>query len=168
MNVEAVPTPTELPRRGGYWRQSQRPLTSLVFVLPLLVLYEAGVLVLGPQGIRNGADAWLRSLLDVLGLDGYFALPVLTVVLLLAWHHTTHDGWRVRGRVLLGMLVESALLGFIVLLAARAQGALAYHVLDLMQAFHDASDTGQHIAIQSTVAQPAPLPIGIKPGTLDA
>jgi predicted dehydrogenase len=50
----------------------------------------------------------------------------------------------------------------------RASGALAYHVLDLMQAFHDASDTGQHIAIQSTVAQPAPLPTGLKPGTLDA
>lgn len=50
----------------------------------------------------------------------------------------------------------------------RASGALAYHVLDLMQAFHDASDTDHHIAIQSTVAKPAPLPQGLKPGTLDA
>jgi hypothetical protein len=110
---------------GGYWRQSKRPLASLVFVLPLLVFYEAGVLLLGTQGIRNGADAWLRTLLDILGVGSYFALPVLTVALLLAWHHTTGDSWRFRGRVLAGMLLESAAIGLLLVLLARAQGSLA-------------------------------------------
>jgi predicted dehydrogenase len=49
----------------------------------------------------------------------------------------------------------------------RASGELAYHVLDLMQSFHEASDTGRHIEVKSTCAQPAPLPIGLKHGTLD-
>jgi predicted dehydrogenase len=46
----------------------------------------------------------------------------------------------------------------------RASGALAYHILDLMHAFHDASRTGAHIDVASTCDRPAPLPLGLAPG----
>jgi len=49
----------------------------------------------------------------------------------------------------------------------RAGGALAYHVLDIMHAFHDASDSGAHVALESTCERPAPLPAGVKDGELD-
>jgi predicted dehydrogenase len=49
----------------------------------------------------------------------------------------------------------------------RASGALAYHVLDVMLAFQDASESGRHVKIGSTCEQPAPLPLGLRPGTLD-
>ena len=52
--------------------------------------------------------------------------------------------------------------------AHRASGELAYHVLDIMHAFHDASDTGRHVELESACPQPAPLPTGLQPGTLDA
>lgn len=39
----------------------------------------------------------------------------------------------------------------------RASGDLAYHVLDLMHAFDDSSNQGQHIEIHSTVERPAAL-----------
>ncbi len=42
----------------------------------------------------------------------------------------------------------------------RACGELAYHVLDLMHAFHEASDTGAHIPIESGCERPAPMPDG--------
>jgi predicted dehydrogenase len=42
--------------------------------------------------------------------------------------------------------------------AHRASGELAYHVLDLMHAFHDASREGRHIIVESTMARPAALP----------
>ena len=51
--------------------------------------------------------------------------------------------------------------------AHRASGALAYHVLDLMQAFHDASDTGRHVTLESTCERPAPLPMALRKGLLD-
>ena len=108
----------------GYWRQSRRPLASLAFVLPLLAVYEIGVLALGPSAVRNGADVWLRQLLDLIGLGSYFLLPVLTLAALLAWHHTTRDRWRLSAGVLYGMAVESALLGFVLLGMAHAQGSL--------------------------------------------
>jgi predicted dehydrogenase len=40
----------------------------------------------------------------------------------------------------------------------RASGELGYHVLDAMQAFHDASGSGRHIELESTCARPEPLP----------
>ena len=110
-----------LTRPDGYLRESRRPLTSLVFVLPLLAVYEGGVLVLGMSGVRNGADVWLRQLLELLGFGGYFLLPVLTIGALLAWHHVTQEPWRVRPTVLYGMFVESVLLGLVLLLVAHQQ-----------------------------------------------
>jgi predicted dehydrogenase len=42
----------------------------------------------------------------------------------------------------------------------RANGALGYHVLDLMLAFEEASEQGSHIEISSMCERPAPLPLG--------
>ena len=50
----------------------------------------------------------------------------------------------------------------------RANGDLAYHVLDLMHAFHDASREGKHVELQSRMERPAPLPLGLIEGQLDA
>lgn len=41
--------------------------------------------------------------------------------------------------------------------APRAGGQMAYHVLDLMHAIHEASDEGHHIEIASSCERPAPL-----------
>jgi predicted dehydrogenase len=49
----------------------------------------------------------------------------------------------------------------------RASGELAYHVLDLMHAFHDASAQGRHITMQTDLVQPAPLPLDLPAGVLD-
>ncbi|MDZ4200293.1 MAG: Gfo/Idh/MocA family oxidoreductase [Kiritimatiellia bacterium] len=46
----------------------------------------------------------------------------------------------------------------------RANGALAYHVLELMHAFHDASEKGAHVAIESTCEKPAQMPDGLFEG----
>jgi len=40
----------------------------------------------------------------------------------------------------------------------RASGELAYHVLDIMHAIHDASEQGRHIELSSTCSRPEPLP----------
>lgn len=52
--------------------------------------------------------------------------------------------------------------------AHRASGELAYHVLDIMCAIHDASDGDAHVQLESSCAQPAPFPLGMLPGVLDA
>jgi predicted dehydrogenase len=39
----------------------------------------------------------------------------------------------------------------------RANGELAYHVLDIMHAIHEASEQGRHINLSSTCARPEPI-----------
>lgn len=43
----------------------------------------------------------------------------------------------------------------------RASGELAYHVLETMHGFHDASEQGKHYVMQSSCDTPQPMPIGI-------
>ncbi len=50
----------------------------------------------------------------------------------------------------------------------RANGDLAFHVLDVMHAILEASETGQHIELTSTFERPTPLPAGLPEYHLDA
>lgn len=51
--------------------------------------------------------------------------------------------------------------------AHRANGDLAFHVLDIMCAFQDASETGKHIELESTCERPAAFPMGMLASVLD-
>jgi len=102
-----------------YWSQSRRPLASLLFVLPLLLVYEGGLLWLGPEAIRNGADVWLQQLLGILGFGGFLLLPLVTIGILLAWHHTTGHTWRVSGSIFYTMAIESALFAMVLVAVAH-------------------------------------------------
>lgn len=99
-------------------------MSSLLFVTPLLVIYELGVLMLGPEAVRNAADVWLRNLLDWVGFGQYFLLPALTVCILLGWHYTTRQPWRVSNGVLPGMVAECVLLAVCLRLILQLQGTL--------------------------------------------
>src|SRR5690606_34725858 len=71
------------------------------------------------------------------------------------------------GDVSRGIGVADMAYGFTYGRPHRASGELAYHVLDLMHAFGDSSDSGQHVIVESTCDQPAPLPVGLPFGILD-
>ncbi len=51
--------------------------------------------------------------------------------------------------------------------AHRANGALAYHVLDVMHSIHDASREDRHITLSSGCERPAPMPLGLPASELD-
>jgi membrane protease YdiL (CAAX protease family) len=56
-----------------------------VFLVPLLAVYEGGLLLLGgthPEALRSGADTWLRHALEAVGLTDLYWPPVLIVVVL--------------------------------------------------------------------------------------
>ncbi len=103
--------PAQVPAVGNdYWSQSRRPLASLFFAAPLLVIYELGLICLGPNAPRNGADDWLRQTLNLLGFNAYFLLPILTVGILVGWHHVLRQPWRVSRKVFYGMTGECFIL----------------------------------------------------------
>jgi len=110
--------------RPGYFSETRRPVVSLAFVAPMLLIYEVGILAFGPQAMRNGADVWLRLFLDWIGFGQYFLLPILTVFTLLAWHHLTREPWRFSPKLMAGMLLESLGFGILLLGVAQFQGRL--------------------------------------------
>jgi membrane protease YdiL (CAAX protease family) len=124
--------PTPKPKKSvaatteplDYWRESARPLVALVFIAPMLAAYEGGMLLLGSAAPRNGADVWLRHWLDLVGFGQFFLLPAAACAILLAWHHTRGEPWKLRPGVLAGMSLESLLLGFLLLVLAQVQGSL--------------------------------------------
>jgi hypothetical protein len=95
----------------GYLGSTLHPWPCLVFLLPLLLSYEAGVLWLGgaqPDVLRNGADAWLRWGLEAFGLHQLYWAPVLIVVIFLGWSWTRRwDRPAKLAAVCRGMIIES-------------------------------------------------------------
>jgi hypothetical protein len=44
---------------------------------------------------------------------------------------------------------------------------MAYHVVDIIHAMHEASAEGRHVELASTCTRPAPLPPGLAEWTID-
>ena len=110
--------------KSDYWHQSRLPWPSLVFLMPMLVAYEAGVLLVGGRNseqIRSGADIWLRVGLEAIGLGVSWLPPLLVVVGLLIWQWIERHPWHVSWETLAGMFAESVVFAFILLLVGQLQ-----------------------------------------------
>ena len=109
----------------SYQEDSKRPIACLFFVLPILIFYEVGSILLGAQSFRSGVDQWTHQLLQQFGVGQLVLLPLVTVGVMLAWHHRIHDHWRVRAKTLAGMTIEAAGLGLILFFAANSLNLLS-------------------------------------------
>lgn len=99
----------------GYLQCSELPLTSLIFLLPLIVVYEVGTWRFASQAgnqveQRIIAFTLLRQFFSFFGATALYLPPLAVVGLLLAWHVARRDPWRVEVPHLLGMAIESAVL----------------------------------------------------------
>lgn len=110
--------------QDDYWLQSTQPLHCLAFVGPMLIVYEVGVACLGPNEMRNGADAWMRDLVSPSGVGEYVVLPLLACGLFLAWHHVSRLSWKLSPQVVSGMICESFVAGFCLVVIASILGRL--------------------------------------------
>jgi hypothetical protein len=141
------PTRVRGPKSGAsYWEASRAHRYSLLFALPLLLLYEllAAVLARDPTGgVRNGADVLLKDLFfAVLGARGplLFMAVVVLISIALVWRDMRVHRWQLRAWVFGGMMLESLALalalGVVVgTLTARLLGplgALAVPAMDVV------------------------------------
>lgn len=71
-----------------YLRATRHPWSCFLFLLPLLIGYEAGVLWLGGDQslrLRNGADAWLRWALEMFGAGHVLVAPAVVLGVMIVW-----------------------------------------------------------------------------------
>ena len=124
------------PARVGYITATTRPLNCLVFLLPILVLHQIGVVVFA--GVSQSGDAqvnaalaMLRGILSLFGPSALYLPGLVVVVTLLIWHLAKGYSWRVRARTILGMAIESFLFAWpalvlcYIIISAPASSVLA-------------------------------------------
>ena len=103
------------PERIGYITATTRPLNCLVFLLPILVVHQIGIIVYGAPSLDgsrqiNAALGIFRAILSLFGSTvPLYLLGLIVVLILLIWHLAKGYPWKVRARTILGMAVESFL-----------------------------------------------------------
>ena len=121
-----------MPSKGTYFPATRHPWPCFLFLLPLLVAYESGVLWLGgsrPEALRNGADTWLRWALEAFGLSQLYWAPMLLGGVFFAWSLSRWgDQPKELPGVLLGMALESVAFALGLWALSRALGPLLDHL----------------------------------------
>lgn len=123
-------------QQSDYWHETRTPFMCLIFLLPLLAIYEWGVSSYGgnrPEMIRNGADFWMRQWIEQagrwveqfgwgiaeIGWAYNFLLPGLVVLGLLGWQMAGRYSWKISGELFIGMLAESLLFAFLLVVIGQ-------------------------------------------------
>jgi membrane protease YdiL (CAAX protease family) len=124
--------PATAPRRepDDYFHRSRQPLHILVFLLPLVVLYEIGAAwYLSGDAATIAEDIRAHRLLadffKAFGVGGVYLPGIALVVVLLMWQVLARHPWRVRRSTLGGMLLESIVWTFPLLVLAQMIAAPA-------------------------------------------
>lgn len=118
----------------SYFRRSELPLTSLAFLLPIIILYEIGtqMYVTDPHNQteqRIIAFSMLQRFLMLFGASAKY-LPAMAVpAILLTWHIARRDKWRVTPRHVVGMIFESLVLAIPLILLGRATERYLSHIV---------------------------------------
>ena len=111
-------------RRVGYFHRAEMPLSSLLFLLPMIVFYELGTRYISYSTHQSEqriiAFNLLQQFFGFFGATGRY-LPALAVVgILMAWHIARKDPWEARFGTIGGMLLESFLLALPLILMGFA------------------------------------------------
>jgi hypothetical protein len=117
----------------SYLRLSRAPRYSVLFALPLLVLYELLAFALSHDaiaGVRNGADVMLKSIF--LWLGGREGLAAFGVLLIgtgaaIVWRDWRKSGGRLSPRIFLLMLAESVVWALLFGMVAGVLTGLLLH-----------------------------------------
>lgn len=123
--ASAVKTEDDTPERemapaspispgAGYFEDSALPLTSLLFVIPMIILYEVGTRWYAVNPVshveqRIIAFSLMQQFFGWFGETGRYMPPLAVCSILMFWHLARGDSWTVNLTVLLRMPFECAL-----------------------------------------------------------
>jgi Type II CAAX prenyl endopeptidase Rce1-like len=106
--------------KHGYFGLSSRPLHILVFILPIIIVYEIGSTGLVGSGITSKLEAQdlLVRFFDLFGILGLHLPAIALIATFFIQHVLSKDSWRIVPVVPFAMIAESAFLtGPLVVLA---------------------------------------------------
>ncbi|MBI9016274.1 MAG: CPBP family intramembrane metalloprotease [Phycisphaerae bacterium] len=98
---------------GAYPEVTRRPLYGLAFLLPLVLVYELGIMFtdsLSDYKVRITAFSWLIDFALHIGMKPSLAKAFpgfVVVIVLLCWQLSSNHDWKIKPRWLGGMALES-------------------------------------------------------------
>ncbi|HKJ66513.1 MAG TPA: CPBP family glutamic-type intramembrane protease [bacterium] len=122
-----------------YAAYTRSPLQSVIFVLPVFLLYEGGLFLFNRSdvtGIRNGADVLLRQFYGLFGLYGFyaFAVSLLGILLFTFWlEYQREEKISLQPNYFLGMLGESVIYGVILFIFLSKIAAIDLQVAPVLE-----------------------------------
>lgn len=90
----------------GYFKETRRPVYSAALILPFLVIYHAGTLILKTTYI-NGADALIIRILSALSVHSMFGSALVLAACFTVWQLRTRASWKIKWSMLLLCFLES-------------------------------------------------------------
>ncbi len=118
----------------GYMEQVHRPILCLVFLLPLVIIYEVGILITASQLSASSASQpialqIIHRFLMLFGIS-WFHLPGLAiVVILLVWQIASGESWTINWKVILGMTLESFMLAIPLIVLSNVAANYSSHFI---------------------------------------
>jgi Type II CAAX prenyl endopeptidase Rce1-like len=95
-----------------YWERTRGPMSALAIVVPLLALYEWGLVrLVGAGAVRSGADSWILHELSRLTPVPGWIVSALLVSGIVVWQAVDRNEWWCGPVTWIGMLVEGCILG---------------------------------------------------------
>ncbi|CAN5658376.1 CPBP family glutamic-type intramembrane protease [soil metagenome] len=118
---------------GSYFRRTELPLTSLAFLLPIIVLYEIGTQLYATDPHsqteqRIIAFSLLQRFLLLFGANVRYLPAAAVPAILIVWHLARRDSWKVKPAHVFGMIFESLVLAIPLLLLGRASERYLAHI----------------------------------------
>lgn len=109
---------------NAYWDITHRPLQCLVFLLPMILAYEFGMILMHGRLPQDewptlAAQQMLKWFFSLFGASGFYFPGAALVAVLLCWHIASRHPWRISISPLAGMAGESILLAIPLLMLNR-------------------------------------------------
>jgi hypothetical protein len=122
---------------SNYFKRSEMPLASLVFLLPFIVLYELGTRHYAVDPAHHTeqriiAFNLMHQFFNLFGATGRYMPPLAAVGILLSLHIARNDAWKVTPSTLLGMAIEGPAWAMPLLAFGTLAARYLYHYLPLM------------------------------------
>jgi hypothetical protein len=115
---------------GGYFHRSELPWHSLLFLLPMIVLYEIGTRQFASHPVETRIIAFtlMRDFFYLFGVTGRYLPAIAVAIVLISWHIARKDSWEINLPTLAGMSLESVALAVPLVMV----GYLFRHYLPLL------------------------------------
>ncbi|NQV37019.1 MAG: CPBP family intramembrane metalloprotease [Candidatus Marinimicrobia bacterium] len=97
----------------SYFSKSKTAFYSLIFTAPLFLIYEIGILSVSMDDLpvlRNGADVFMRQIMEsigLLGLQGFGFMSLIAVAAILISRIRTNQSFTINAMTLVYMVFES-------------------------------------------------------------